>query len=158
MIKILVVSDTHYTDRISELPDLSLYMKDVDAVFALGDFTSFDVLEYLNSFKKIVYAVHGNMDDNFVKNHLRDKMTLNIENVSLALTHGSGSPYGIEERIKSAFSRNFDAYIFGHTHQPMSKYTDGVLFFNPGSLAIQTPSLGVLYVEKENIWGKIVYV
>jgi len=158
MTKILVVSDIHYPDRVSVLPDLTNFVKDVKAIFALGDFTSFEVLDYLNSFKKIVYAVYGNMDDPLIKSHLRDKITLNVENVSIALTHGSGGPQGIEERVKNAFEKKFNAYIFGHTHQPLNRYIDESLFFNPGSLAIQTPSLGIIYVEEDNIWGDIVYL
>lgn len=155
---ILVVSDIHYPDRISKIPDLSLYIKDVDAIFALGDFTSFDVLKYLDSFGKAVYSVYGNMDEMFIKSHLRDKFMLEIEGVSIALTHGNGGPSGIEERVSKMFNKKFDAYIFGHTHQSLNEYVDDVLFFNPGAISHITPSLGFLYVENKNVWGKIVFL
>lgn len=158
MIKILVVSDIHYPDRISKIPDLSSFAKDVDAIFALGDFTSLEVLDYLNSFKKIVYAVFGNMDELLIKEHLRDKITLNIGGLSFALTHGSGGPKGIEDRIISMFEKKYDAYVFGHTHQPLNKYVNETFLFNPGSLAIQEPSLGYIFVEDKNVWGDIVYL
>jgi phosphoesterase, MJ0936 family len=158
MIKILVVSDIHFPDRISVIPDLSAYVKDVNAIFALGDFTSIEVLNYLNSFKKVVYAVFGNMDEPLIKEHLKDKISVEIGGLRVCLTHGSGGPKGIEERIKSSFEKHCDAYVFGHTHQPMNKYINESLFFNPGSLAIQMPSLGFLFVEDGNIWGDIVYL
>lgn len=158
MIKILVVSDIHYPDRISVIPDLSLLAKDVNAIFALGDFTSIEVLNYLNSFKKIVYAVYGNMDEVLIREHLKGTIRVEIEGIKICLTHGSGGPKGIEERIKLSFDKPCDAYIFGHTHQPMNRYIDEKLFFNPGSLAIQNPSCGYLYIEDGNIWGDIVYL
>ncbi|BAL81056.1 metallophosphoesterase family protein [Caldisericum exile] len=158
MIKILVVSDIHYPDRISVIPDLSAFVRDVDAIFALGDFTSIDVLNYLNSFKKAVYAVFGNMDELIIREHLKDKIMVNIGGLKVCLTHGSGGPKGIEERIRASFETKCDAYVFGHTHQPMNRYIDEILLFNPGSLAIQNASLGYLYAEDKNIWGDIVYL
>lgn len=158
MTKILVVSDIHYPDRISTVPDIKDFVKDANAIFALGDFTSLEVLDYLNSFKKIVYAVRGNMDELLLKEHLREKISLSIEGVSFALTHGNGGPKGIEERIVSLFDKKFDAYVFGHTHQPMNKYVDETFFFNPGSLAVSTSSLGYIYVEGRNVWGDILYL
>ncbi|MGB9832526.1 MAG: metallophosphoesterase family protein [Caldisericum exile] len=158
MIKILVVSDIHYPDRVSVIPDLSKFAIDVNAIFALGDFTSFDVLNYLNSLKKIVYAVYGNMDEPLLKEHLREKISIEIEGLKVCLTHGNGGPKGIEERIRATFEARCNAFVFGHTHQPMNKYIDETLYFNPGSLAIQNPSLGYLFVEDGNIWGDIVYL
>ncbi len=155
MIKILVVSDIHYPDRRGKMPDLEGYVKDANLIFALGDYTTYDVLKYLNSFRVQVIAVSGNMDEPSVRNSLPKTRIVEIDGVKIGLFHGNGGHSGIEKRVKSAFAGELDAYVFGHSHKAISKIIDGAFYFNPGALSGNAQTLGYIYVDFKNIWGKI---
>lgn len=156
--KILAISDIHYPDRLNEIPDLSIYARDIDAIFALGDYTTLPVLNYLKSFNKHLFAVYGNMDNALLKKQLPDKVAFEINNTTVGLFHGTGGPHGIEKRVKATFERSLDAYIFGHSHIPVNKTINNALYFNPGALCNPHPSLGFIYIDFKNIWGEIIYL
>ena len=160
MMKILVVSDIHYPDRRDSLPtEIEETANSVDLIFALGDFTIIDVLNYLNKLNKRVLAVQGNMDEELIKKTLPKTRTTEINNIRIGLYHGNGGPQGIEQRVKNVFGKkNLDAYIFGHSHIAVNKYIDGKFYFNPGALSGVHKSFGILYVDFSNIWGKIINI
>ncbi len=155
IIKILVVSDIHYPDRIINIPDLSEYAENVNLIFATGDFTNNEALEYLKSFNVPVVAVYGNKDNLSLKRSLPETYIIKIEGLKIGLYHGNGSPNKIEQRVKNSFKKKLNAYIFGHSHKPMNKNIDGAFYFNPGSLSGRVPTLGFLYIDFGNIWGEI---
>jgi putative phosphoesterase len=158
--KILVVSDIHFPDRRKNLPtEIENLATSADFIFALGDFTTIEVLNYLNKFGKRVLAVQGNMDEGIIKKALPKTRITKINGVRIGLFHGNGGPQNIEKRVKNAFgNKNLDAYIFGHSHVAMNKHIDGKLYFNPGSLCGTNKSVGILEVDFDNIWGKIVKI
>lgn len=43
--------------------------------------------------------------------------------------------YGLQTLELAARERQADIALFGHTHRPEEQYLDGLLLFNPGSLA-----------------------
>jgi len=156
ILKILVVSDIHYPDRRADIPDLSSFIEKSDLIFATGDFTCAEVVDYLKSFKKQVVAVHGNADDPFLKTTLPENLTVEVKNVKIGLYHGSGTPIRIASRVKNIFDCQLDAYIFGHTHIPLNKLINGKLFFNPGTVSGFRSSIGMLYIDSGNIRGEII--
>jgi putative phosphoesterase len=158
MIKILVVSDIHYPDRRETLPGLSEYAKESNLIFALGDFTTAKALKYLKSFGKQVVAVHGNMDEPALKKSLPKTHVVKIEGLKIGLFHGNGGPPGIEARVRSAFQKELNAYIFGHSHKAINKIINGALYFNPGALCGRVQTIGFLYIDFKNIWGKIIKI
>ncbi len=156
MTKIFVVADIHFPDRISEIPKVEQFIETADVIFALGDFTSFCVLEYLKKLRKVLYAVSGNMDDKIIKATLPNSIEAVIDGIKIGITHGSGPASGIEKRIKQVFEKELDAYVFGHSHIATNKIIEGSFFFNPGSISSSTPSVGFIYIHQKNIWGEIV--
>lgn len=138
------------------MPDISGYVNSSDLIFALGDFTIMEVLESLESFRKPVYVVCGNMDETRLKLALPTKRIVEIGGLRIGLTHGTGTPYNIEKRVSAEFERNLDAYVFGHSHIAMNKVLNGSLYFNPGALSYTEHSFGFLYIEQKNIWGEII--
>ncbi len=155
MIKILVVSDIHFPDRRKTIPDLSQYANDVNLIFALGDFTTTETLKYLRGFGLPVVSVFGNMDERILKQNLPKTHLIKIEGLKVGLFHGNGSPSGIESRVKNAFDKALDAYIFGHSHKATNKIIDGSLYFNPGALCGNLKTIGMLYIDFGNVWGRI---
>lgn len=148
--RIGVVSDTHVTS-FAEVPDRILVaLAEVDLIIHAGDFVTKDVFDGLKRLGE-VKAVWGNMDSNELKRILPEKELLLIEGKRIGITHGSGGPYGIEDRVSRMF-KDVDVIIYGHSHQPRNEIKEGILFFNPGGAR---NFFGILTVGKE-VKGEIV--
>ena len=148
--RIGVVSDTHVTS-FAEVPDRILVaLAEVDLIIHAGDFVTKDVFDGLKRLGE-VKAVWGNMDSNELKRILPEKELLLIEEKRIGITHGSGGPYGIEDRVSRMF-KDVDVIIYGHSHQAKNEIKEGILFFNPGGAR---NSFGILTVGKE-VKGEII--
>jgi putative phosphoesterase len=148
--KIGVISDTHATS-FALLPDrILLALAEVDLIIHTGDFVAKDVLDGLKRLGK-VKAVQGNMDSEELKRILPEKELLVIEGIRIGITHGWGSPYGIDDRVGRMFE-DVDIIVYGHSHQSQNEAKGGVLFFNPGQAR---NSFGILTVGKE-VKGEII--
>ncbi len=148
--RIGVVSDTHVTS-FADVPDrILLALAEVDLIIHAGDFVARDVLDGLKRLGE-VKAVWGNMDSGELKRILPEKELLLIEGKRIGVTHGSGSPYGIEDRVSRMFE-DVDVIVYGHSHQSKNEVKKGILFFNPGQAR---NSFGILTVG-EQVRGEII--
>ena len=168
-----LLSDTHVPQSTDHIPDVVLddfKKRNVDYVFHMGDFTSYDVYKKLiDTFgKDKIVAVCGNMDiDSDLKNFLPSKLEFKIYEHSVLMLHGMGGPNIIVKRLikkLDLLNSSFNIVIFGHTHRPVNEISHGILFFNPGTT---TPidnkftvisSYGYLKISKDNIVPEIVYI
>ena len=150
--RIAVLADTH-VNRLEHLTKKIIdALSTVDLIIHAGDFTDVQVLEELRQLGE-VKAVHGNMDSMELKTELPVKEIVEIENKRIGITHGSGSPWGIEERVKKMFeSDRIDIIVYGHSHKSQNKVIDDILFFNPGKA---TDSFGILTIDEE-VKGEII--
>ena len=142
--RIAVLADTH----VNMLEDLSKKTIDalstVDLIIHAGDFTDVQLLKELKGLRT-VKAVQGNMDSRELKVMLPAKEIVEIENKRIGITHGSGGPGGIEERVRKVFeSDRIDIIVYGHSHQSQNKVLEDVLLFNPGKA---TDSFGILTID-----------
>jgi len=142
--RIAVLADTH----VNMLEDLSKKIIDalptVDLIIHAGDFTDVQLLKELEGLRT-VKAVQGNMDSRELKVMLPAKEIVEIENTRIGITHGSGGPGGIEERVRKVFeSDRIDIIVYGHSHQSQNKVIEDVLLFNPGKA---TDSFGILTID-----------
>jgi len=142
--RIVVLADTH-VNRLEYLPKKIIdALSTVDLVIHAGDFTDVQVLEELKRLRE-VKAVQGNMDSVELKTVLPVKEIVEIENKRIGVTHGSGSPWGIEGRVRKMFESNrIDIIVYGHSHRSQNKVIDDILFFNPGKA---TDSFGILTID-----------
>lgn len=148
--RIGVLSDTH-ARTFAEIPLQVLdAFSGVDLIIHCGDFVARDVFEGLKRLKEL-RAVRGNMDFYELRGLLPEKELFSFGGKRIGITHGSGSPYGIEQRVRSIFHQ-VDAIIYGHSHTAQNRVIDGILFFNPG---MGQKSFGVLTIEEEII-GEII--
>ncbi len=148
--RIGVVSDTHLTS-FAQVPDrILIALAEVDLIIHAGDFVTRDVLDGLRRLGE-VKTVWGNMDSDELKRVLPEKELLLIEGKRIGITHGWGSPYGIEDRVGGMFE-DVDVVVFGHSHQSKNEIKKGILFFNPGQAR---NSFGILTVGKE-VRGEII--
>jgi putative phosphoesterase len=142
--RIAVLADTHVS-KLEHLPKKIIdALSTVDLIIHAGDFTDMQVLEELKQLRE-VKAVHGNMDSRELKTALPVKEIVEIENKRIGITHGSGGPWGIEERIRKMFeSDQIDIVVYGHSHRSQNKVINDILFFNPGKA---TDSFGILTIN-----------
>ena len=100
------------------------------------------------------------MDSGYVRAALPEKRVVELNGFKIGITHGWGSPTGIELRVKTFFPEdNLTAIVFGHSHKPCNKITDNILFFNPGSPTdkrhAEHRTMGILTLDK-TISGEII--
>jgi putative phosphoesterase len=150
--RIAVLADTH-VNKLEYLPKKIIdALSTVDLIIHAGDFTDVQLLKELTQLKE-VKAVHGNMDSGELKAVLPVKEIVETENKRIGITHGSGAPWGIEERVRKMFeSDRIDIIVYGHSHRPQNKVINDILFFNPGKAA---DSFGILTIDGE-VEGEII--
>ena len=158
-LKIGVISDTHLDDYNDEIRKRVLeHFSDVDMVLHAGDIVDLNVLEIFGD--KEIRAVCGNMDNVSVREKFPENLLFELNGFKILLTHGWGSPWGIEERISAGF-KDIDCVVYGHTHKPANHRKDNVLFFNPGSAVDRyfnsSQTIGILEIEKD-ITGRIIKI
>jgi len=143
-----LISDTHYQDRLFDLPDgLAQLWKNVDLILHAGDVGELEVLDQLGHIAPVV-AVHGNDEPESVKRELPERQLLSVQGLRVLLWH-SHYPDPVEEKAKRGGpwgpkldriagrgrALKADIVVYGHSHVPMIwRYAD-VLLVNPGALA-----------------------
>lgn len=160
MKKIGVISDTHRRSPDTFLETvIKKHFHDVDMVIHAGDMVTMDVLDPFIALDKEVIAVCGNMDFADVQRSYPISRTIRIEELSIGIIHGWGSPHGVRQRIRTSFE-NVDAIIYGHTHQAFCAYEAGIFFFNPGSPTdsrfTSSNSIGIIRIDGKMIEGEII--
>ena len=160
MIKIGVISDTHLRSPDTFLETvIRKHFHDVEMVIHAGDMVTLDVLDLFMALDKEVIAVCGNMDSADVQRSYPVSRTMQVEEISIGIIHGWGSPHGVRQRIRTSFE-NVDAIIYGHTHQAFCAYEAGIFFFNPGSPTdsrfTSSNSIGIIRIDGKMIEGEII--
>lgn len=125
-----VISDTHLAGR--PVPDRVMdALRGADLILHAGDILEMAVIEQLSGIAETT-AVRGNMDHGEAARLLPAKRVIEVGGFKIGLTHGHGPPSRITWKVAGEFGK-VDCVVFGHTHSPLIKERDGVLFFNPGS-------------------------
>ena len=129
MTRIIVISDTH--DK--RLPDdLIPLLKGADMVVHAGDFASVACYEYLERLSELV-AVHGNSDCAELKKRLPERITFDVEGVTIGVVHdGQLSLNGTCGLWYLARELGVDLLIVGHLHTPIVEESDPMIVC-PGS-------------------------
>lgn len=158
-VKIGVISDTHLDDYDEKMrKNIEQHFLDVDMILHAGDMVDLRVLKIFGD--KEVRAVCGNMDNYSIQRKFPDHLLFEINGFKFLLTHGWGSPWGLEEKISAKF-KNLDCVVYGHTHKPANHVKDKVLFFNPGSAVGRffnsSQTIGILEIDKD-IKGRIIKI
>ncbi len=130
--RILVVSDSHghkwnFIDAIKAEPTAEI-------VYFLGDgYREFEEMKAAYEGKKLFIGVLGNCD---LGSTLPVRDIRSFGNVRVYATHGFQErvKYGIYDLMFEARRSNCSLVLFGHTHEKLNRYEDGIQLFNPGSL------------------------
>lgn len=153
--RILVVSDTH-RDSFS-LRAAILKQPRAEVVIHLGDGEE-EAADARDSFRdRMFLMVSGNCDWGSV---LPAEGFTTLAGKNIFYTHGYtyNVKYGMYEIISAARSRKADILLFGHTHEALTEYRDGLYLMNPGSLCGSTGTYGILDITPAGIVTNILRV
>ncbi|MBI4791053.1 MAG: metallophosphoesterase family protein [Chloroflexi bacterium] len=174
--KIGVLSNTLVPTALPTLPERVFEIfNGVDIILHAGDICDLQVLQQLEPVAQ-TYAVYGEQDNQLVRKYLQATQRLEFANRAIGLIHGHGAWEGnLIQRARYLFDRkaqleclytyvlsgftDVHAIVFGHSREPYMKMHDGVLLFNPGSVAQlpgQPASVGILEIGANTIKGRIV--
>lgn len=140
--KILVFSDSH--GLVENIKTAIRQHPQIDYMIHLGDY-GMDVEEIGYEFPYLtIEAVQGNCDR--IREHPVEKV-LKLDGKSIFITHGHiyGVKYGLNTIISKGVQEDYDAILFGHTHQPLVDWRKGLLIVNPGSMARARSTAGATY-------------
>ncbi|UCF93192.1 MAG: metallophosphoesterase family protein [Desulfobacterales bacterium] len=117
-----VVSDTHGRLR----PAVLQTFEGTDLILHAGDIDHPDILAKLRKIAPLI-AVRRNMDWGDWANDLRPTEAVQIGAVTIHLLHD------LHRLSVDPHDTGFNVVISGHTHQPLARKKNGVLYLNPGS-------------------------
>lgn len=154
---IVVLSDTHARTAPPPLSaTIRTALEDAEALIHAGDFIREPVLDAFLGLVPEVHAVHGNVDDDAVRERLPRARTVHVGDFTVAVTHTvRGGQAGL-----SAFgqAQNAELVITGHTHDPGYTWTGSIGLLNPGSHAEprgNRPGFAVLEIVDGRLEGAI---
>jgi len=130
--RIGLISDTHNMLR----PAAKLALAGVDRILHAGDICGRDVLDELAAVAPVT-AVRGNNDRGRWAGSLQTTAAVEVGGVSIYMLHD------LNELDLDPGAAGFRVVISGHSHRPVIRETDGVLFVNPGSAGPRRFSLPV---------------
>jgi uncharacterized protein len=161
--EIILLSDTHLTDRNSLPEELVKHLHDASLVLHAGDLVSLDVLQALQA-HAVTVAVHGNKDERAVIDRLPANLTVSIAGKSIGLIHGHRAKK-IEQFYREP-ELNYDSpkvtvfydYLlselpdadiigFGHFHEAVVYQYQERLLVNPGTAAPDHPNRSIAIFE-----------
>ena len=152
--KLLVFSDSH---------GMPLYMREAlerhrtaDAVIFLGDgMRDFEAMRALFP-EMAFYAVRGNCD---FGSDAPVKMVLDLGGARIFCTHGHAYnvKYGLYSAVCAAREEKANLLLFGHTHEPLETYDDGLYILNPGSVSTYPASYGIVELSSAGIVTNIIH-
>lgn len=130
-IKAGIISDTHITTPDHLFRQLVDHcFSDCEVIIHAGDLTDISVLDAFAG--KIVHAVCGNMCQGVAQQILPRKITFDLGDFTIGLTHGAGLGHDIEAGLWDIFP-DTDCMIYGHTHRAVCHRQAQALIINPGS-------------------------
>lgn len=133
--RVAIVSDTHMPRGPRRLPDACVeVLQGADAILHAGDLIRVEVLDALEAIGPPVHAIHGNVDDDAVRERLPATRVVELGTAKIGMVHEPGAGKGRLARLRDRF-RDADAVVYGHTHMPehLTDPTTGFQAFNPGS-------------------------
>ncbi len=151
--RILVTSDTH--GDFYSLKKAVDEQRSAEIIIHCGD--SKDEVDKLRMLypNKAVYAVRGNCDFGSMLNYVE---TITVEGKKIFITHGHlyNVKYTLYNLCCAAREIGADIVVFGHTHNAICEYDDGLHILNPGSLSGYYASYAYIDITDKGIITNIV--
>ena len=146
--RIGLISDTHNLLR----PEALGALRGVDSIIHAGDICDARVLRELEAIAPVT-AVRGNNDRGEWAQRLREREWIEIGGATIYVVHDLADLDVVPERS------GIKAVVTGHSHRPLMKMENGVLYINPGSAGprrFKLPiSIGFLEVVEGRVKGRL---
>ena len=158
-----LISDTHIPSRATSLPkEIFTIFQNVDYIIHAGDIVELSVIDELEQIAPVL-AVHGNMDTPETKNALPELNSLKILDKKIGVIHNPNILYGIEYMRELTKTNNYNALVYGHTHNANIKWEEKILYINPGSPTspsslLNKPSVALLKITEDKITPEIIHI
>ncbi|MGC1873083.1 MAG: metallophosphoesterase family protein [Acidobacteriaceae bacterium] len=130
--RIGVISDTHGLLR----PEAVHALAGCAHILHAGDVGNDDILDALQTIAPLT-AIRGNVDHGGACSRLPATETIELDGKLMYMLHAR------EDLDLHPYAAGISAVIFGHSHQPEISWSNGVLYFNPGSAGPRRFSLPV---------------
>jgi putative phosphoesterase len=144
-----VCSDTHGLVR----PEVVEVLSSVEMILHAGDIGTPEVLGSLQRIAPVV-AVRGNMDRGRWAENLSQTEVVDFDGVLLYMIHD------LNRLDLNPAGAGFHAIITGHSHRPLVRRRNGVLYINPGSAGPRRftypISLALLHLEGGRLDARLV--
>lgn len=153
--RVLVVSDTHRD--LASFRQAVLRQPQAEVVIHLGDGEEEAREMKLNFPDRMFLQVRGNCDWGSA---LPTEGLQVLEGKRIFYTHGHvyRVKYGMYEAVAAARGHKADVLLFGHTHVPMTEFSDGLHIMNPGSLHGSGGTYGILDITPAGIVTNILKI
>ena len=129
--RILVCSDSH--GRRDRLVLALEQQPKAEILVFLGDGAA-DAAFFSHEPGRRAYLVRGNCDGPSCGLPAWEEFSVLGKKVLCTHGHASQVKFGLESLAFAGRERKADLVLFGHTHEPLVFYEDGVTLFNPGSI------------------------
>lgn len=153
LVRILVVSDSHGMEM--NLRQAVLSQPTADIVIHLGDGAA-EAERVKNSFPdKMFLQVRGNCDWMAA---LPNAGTYTAEGAKIFYTHGHvyNVKSGLYTAVCAAREQKANVLLYGHTHEALTDYDDGLYIMNPGALSGWKASYGILDITPQGIVTNVI--
>ena len=141
--KIGVISDTHGLLR----PEAEKNLEGSDVIVHAGDIGNFEIINKLEKIATI-YAIRGNIDKENWADEFPETLELEILNKKIFIIHN------IKE-VDVSNEKKYNIIISGHSHKPLIKNINGVLYLNPGSAGKRRFNLPISIAQIKIIEGNV---
>lgn len=121
-IRVGLISDTHNLLR----KEAALALRGVDHIIHAGDICDAWVLQELESLAPVT-AVRGNNDRGKWAEALQERERIELGGVAIYIVHDLHDLDLVPEAV------GIKVVVSGHSHRPLMKMENGVLYVNPGS-------------------------
>jgi putative phosphoesterase len=134
--RIGLISDTHGLLR----PEAIGFLRSSDYIIHAGDIGDGAILEQLGAIAPVT-AVRGNNDRERWARAVPETASLEVGKISIYVLHN------LAELELDPVAEGFKVVVSGHSHQPLVKERDGVLYVNPGSAGPRRFKLPIALAE-----------
>jgi putative phosphoesterase len=159
-----LISDTHIPVRAREIPrKVFEVFEDVSFIVHAGDLVEVSVIDELEQFAPVL-AVYGNMDGPKIRGKLPKMNSAKAFNWKIGVMHNPRALFGLSKMRQIAQENGFDVLVYGHTHNPKTRWERNILYINPGSPTnplppfIAKPSVALLKISKKKITPEIIHI
>lgn len=147
--KVGVISDTHGLLR----PEAVTALAGSELILHAGDIGKPEIITELNRIAPVI-AVRGNNDKGEWAKIIPEHKTIQVEEISIHLIHI------VKEIALDLEQPSIQVIVSGHSHKPVIKEDQGILFLNPGSAGpkrFKLPiSVACLHIHKTKIQAQII--